>query len=346
MTAPGGAVPRRTVVTGAGGLLGSNVVRALLDGGGEVVAVVRDPARAAALLPRSPELHLVRGDVTDVPALVAAGVFAGADALVHTAAYFREYYEPGSDPSLLHRTNVHAVGALLRAAEAAGLSAAVHVSSVGVLGPSTAQRPSTEATPLDRSVTENRYYLSKIDSEHVVGEFCAAGPGLRVSTVLPGWMWGPGDAGPTSAGRLFLSIAEGRLPRVPAAANHVVDARDVAEACVRAAVAGSGRYIVAGVKRPLPEVAAAAARAVGAEPPRPVPPRLALAVIGLMERRARRRGLPPAATRQGVMTLVEGQRRHIDSTRATAELGITFRDLDDTMRVTAAWYREHGMVPA
>jgi nucleoside-diphosphate-sugar epimerase len=345
MTAATG-VPGRTVVTGAAGLLGSNVVRALLDGGGEVVAVVRNAERAATLLPRSTDLHLVRGDVTNVPALVAAGVFTGAEALVHTAAYFREYYEPGADPSLLPRTNVRAVGALLRAAESAGLAAAVHISSVGVLGATTAARPSTEKTGLDRSVTENRYYLSKIDSEQVVGEFCATAPRLRVATVLPGWMWGPGDAGPTSAGRLFLSIAEGRLPRVPNAGNHVVDARDVADACVRAAVAGSGRYIVAGVKRPLPEVAAAAARAVGVEPPRPVPPRVALAVVGLMERRARRRGIPPAATRQGVMTLIEGSSRHIDSTRVTDELGITFRDLDHTMRDTAAWYREHGMVPA
>ncbi len=339
-------VPGRTVVTGASGLLGSNVVRTLLAGGGEVVAVVRDPHRAVGLLPRSAELHIVRGDVTDVPALVEAGVFTGADALVHTAAYFREYGEPGTDPSLLHRTNVTAVGALLGAAAKAGLSAAVHVSSIGVLGPATPDRPSTEATPLDSSHTGNGYYLSKIDSERVVADFCAGNPELRVATVLPGWMWGPGDAGPTSAGRLFRAIAEGRLARVPNAANHVVDVRDVAEACVRAAVSGRGRYIVAGVKRALPEVTAAAARALGTIAPRPVPPRLALPIVGLMEWQARRRGGTPAATRQGLVTLLEGRHRHIDSGRAATELGIAYRDLDDTMRATAAWCREHGMVPA
>lgn len=339
-------VPGRTVVTGASGLLGSNVVRTLLAGGGEVVAVVRDPDRAAGLLPRSAELHIVRGDVTDVPALVRAGVFAGADALVHTAAYFREYGEPGGDPALLHRTNVTAVGALLGAAAEAGLSAAVHISSIGVLGPATPARPSTESTPLDRSHTDNGYYLSKIESERVVADFCAATSAMRVAVVLPGWMWGPGDAGPTSAGRLFRAIAEGRLARVPNAANHVVDVRDVAEACVRAAVAGSGRYIVAGVKRALPEVAAAAARALGTAAPRPVSPRLAFPVVRLMEWQARRRGGTPAATRQGLVTLLEGRHRHIDAGRAAGELGITYRDLDDTMRATAAWCREHGMVPA
>ncbi|OLT16539.1 hypothetical protein BJF78_14060 [Pseudonocardia sp. CNS-139] len=338
-------VPARTVVTGATGMLGSNVVRALLDRGGEVVAVVRDPARAAALLPRAPGLHLAGGDVTDVAALTAAGVFRGADALVHTAAYFREYYEPGADPALLYRTNVNAVRSLLHAAAEGGATAAVHVSSIGVLGPGTAARPADEETPSDRTATDNHYYRSKIDSEQVVADFRTHVPSMRVATVLPGWMWGPGDAGPTSAGRLFLAIASGALPGIPDTAMHVVDARDVAEACLRA-LGGDGRYVVAGVKRPMREVAAAVARAVGVPVPRPVPPRVALLVTAVMEWRARRRGVAPPGTREGVHALLEGTGRHISSERAVRELGIAFRDLDETMRAIAAWYREQGTVPA
>lgn len=339
-------VPGRTVVTGATGLLGSNVVRALLDGGGEVVAVVRDLDRAATLLPRAPQLHLVRGDVTDPAALTGAGVFTGADALVHTAAYFREYYEPGADPALLYRTNVEAVRDLLHAAAAAGIASAVHVSSIGALPLGTPDRPANEHTPADRSATGNFYYRSKIDSEQVVAEFCAGNPTMRVATVLPGWMWGPGDAGPTSSGRLFLAIASRNLPRVPDAAMYVVDARDVADACVRAAVRGSGRYVVAGVKRPMREVAAAVARSVGVPPVGPVPARLALVIAAVMEWQARRRGTTPGATREGARTLIEGSRRHISSARVVDELGITFRDLDQTMPAIAAWYRAQGRVSA
>ncbi|MGH3915758.1 MAG: NAD-dependent epimerase/dehydratase family protein [Pseudonocardiaceae bacterium] len=331
----------KAVVTGASGLLGGNIVRELLAAGSEVIAVVRDVERARRLLP--PEARLVRGDVTDVAGFAAE--FAGADAILHTAAYFREYYQPGHDPALLRRTNVDSIGLLLQAAADTGVSAVVHISSIGALGAAPASRPADESRPLDLSVTRNRYYLSKIASEQLVAEF-AERRGLRVSIVLPGWMWGPGDAGPTSAGRLFLAVAGGELPAVPDAGNHVVDARDVAVACVRAADGGSGRYVVAGPRRTLPEICAGIAREVGVRTPRAVPPRVALSAAGLLELRDRLRGRTPTATRQGVRALMEGNKRHVSSARATDELGITFRDLERTLPDTAAWYRDHGMLPA
>lgn len=331
----------KAVVTGASGLLGGNIVRELLAGGSEVVAIVRDLEKARRLLP--PAARLVRGDVTEVAGFAAE--FAGADAILHTAAYFREYYQPGHDPALLRRTNVDSIGSLLAAAVEAGVGTVVHISSIGALGTAPASRPADESRPLDPGVTRNRYYLSKIASEQLVNEF-AARHDLRVSIVLPGWMWGPGDAGPTSAGRLFLAVASEELPAVPDASNHVVDARDVALACVRAADGGSGRYVVAGPRRTLPEICAGIASAVGVRTPRAVPPRVALSTVGLLELRDRLRGRTPAGTRHGVRTLMEGDKRHVSSARATEELGITFRDLDRTLPDTAAWYRDHGMLPA
>ena len=235
---------------------------------------------------------------------------------------------------------------MLEAAAAAGVTSLVHVSSIGALGAGTAARPADERTPRTAQRPPTATTGARSTPSGSSAEFCAAHPGVRVATVLPGWMWGPGDAGPTSSGRLFLAIASGDLPGIPDAAMHVVDARDVADACVRAAVRGDGRYVVAGVKRPMREVAAAVARTVGVPPLRPVPPRLALAITAAMEWRARRRGVAPAATREGVHALIEGRGRHISSAKAVDELGISFRDLDDTMRDIAAWYRERGMVPA
>lgn len=94
---------------------------------------------------------------------------------------------------------------------------------------------------------------------------------LRVSMIRPGWMWGPGDAGPTSSGKLFLAVARGALRAVPQAGNHLVDARDVAHACVRAISAGDGAYIVAGSMTPLPDVCAEVASATWAPARGPCP---------------------------------------------------------------------------
>jgi nucleoside-diphosphate-sugar epimerase len=203
--------PGNSFVTGATGLLGSQLVRLLLAGGGRVTALVRDSDRAERLLPADPALRLVAGDVCDLASYRPH--LAGTDVVFHTAAYFREYFAPGPDPDRLHQTNVTAVAELLHASADAGVPVLVHTSSTTVLGTGRPGLP--PGTPLDEdsppsSGRQNAYQASKLAAERVVAEVTAR-TGQRVPVVLPAWMWGPGDAGPTSAGRLFLAVARGEL---------------------------------------------------------------------------------------------------------------------------------------
>jgi dihydroflavonol-4-reductase len=336
--------PRRALVTGATGLLGSAIVRELLaQGSEEVLALVRDRDRAARLLPADERVRIVQGDVTDVESFRAE--LAGLDAVLHTAAYFREYYAPGNDPELLQRTNVDAVRQLLEAAVRAGVPVVVHTSSSGTLGRTADGSPAVEDTPPPVFGSKgNLYFQSKVRSEEAVRAFCAQHDELRVPIVLPGWMWGPGDAGPTGAGLLFLALARGELSAIPRAGNHIVDSRDVACGCVRAAATGVGerRYIVAGEWHSLPELSGEIARLHGVRVPREVPRRLALLVAGLLELQAAVRRRPPIATRTGVRTIAGDTDLRISSARAQRELGVTFRPLAETLADEAAWYRKNG----
>ena len=67
------------LVTGASGHIGGNLVRALLDEGHEVRALVRDGTRAIDGL----DVERVRGDILDPEALVRA--IQGADVVCHLA---------------------------------------------------------------------------------------------------------------------------------------------------------------------------------------------------------------------------------------------------------------------
>jgi dihydroflavonol-4-reductase len=77
----------RILVTGATGKIGNAVARRLADRGDEVVALVRDPARARELLPEG--IELAAGDVTDLDSIGRAAT--GADAAVNSMGIFEQW---------------------------------------------------------------------------------------------------------------------------------------------------------------------------------------------------------------------------------------------------------------
>ncbi|MFY7069756.1 NAD-dependent epimerase/dehydratase family protein [Nocardiopsis changdeensis] len=341
----------RSLVTGATGLLGGNIVRLLLGLDQEVVALVRDMERARRLLPDDPRLHLVRGDVTEPSTY--RGHLTGVDEVFHTAAYFREYFQDPTLTAPLERINVQGTEQVLSAAATSGVPVFLHTGSINTMALRGPERPADESTPppekYARPAVSDTYPTSKVRADRAVAAMVRSGRtgDTRVATVLPGWMWGPGDAGPTSAGRLFLDVAKGRVRAIPRLHNYVVDARDVAYACVAAARVGTAdRYVVAGEKRSLPALTDTVAAETGARAPRSVPAGLATAAAALMELSARLRGGEPTATREGVRVLREGDARNISSDLARRELGVGFRPVAETVTAMGAWYRTHGMLPA
>jgi dihydroflavonol-4-reductase len=333
---------RRVVVTGATGLLGSNVVGELLDRGVEVVAIVRNDERARRLLGDRDGLHRVVGDVLSADALIP--VLCGAEAVVHTAAYFREYYQPGYDLSLLERTNVTAVSDLLAAAHHADVAVFVHISSSGTIGRAPSEQLADEDTAPARTSRRNHYYASKVRADQLIDSLRDQ-YGVQIPVVVPGWMWGPGDAAPTASGQMFLSVAHGSSAGVPRVSAHIVDVRDVAHACVQAATrAHNRRYVVAGQRQSLPAVCAQIAQLCGVATPRAVGPGVALATSGLLQLSDRLRGKPPLVTPRGTRVLLEANKQHISSLRAQTELGVTFRPIGQTLADEAHWFARHGHI--
>src|SRR3981081_3861935 len=97
------AIVMKTFVTGATGLLGSNLVRALRGEGHSVRALVRSREKAQRQLGDA-GAELVVGDLQNVPGFAAA--LRGVDVVFHTAAYFREYYGAGDHWPKLQAINV------------------------------------------------------------------------------------------------------------------------------------------------------------------------------------------------------------------------------------------------
>lgn len=231
-------------VTGATGLLGNNLVRELLNCGFIVKALVRCPERARAQLGGLEKVECVTGDMENVPAF--ADKLQGCDIVFHTAAFFRDSYKGGTHWNDLKRTNIDGTAALLEHAYRQGVRHFIHTSSIAVLrgAPGSAINETHS-----RDVTEaDDYYRSKILADEVVRNFLDSHPDMHATFVLPGWMWGPNDAGPTSSGQFVIDTVLGKLPGIVPGSFSVVDARDVALAQIAAAERGrrGERYLAAG----------------------------------------------------------------------------------------------------
>lgn len=332
---------KTALVTGATGMLGSNLVRELVAQNWRVKAQARDPEKACRYL-GDVTAEWVQGDLEDIDAWVDA--LNGVEVIFHTAAFFREYYQPGDHRDRLHRLNVEAVGRLLREAEAKGVRRFVHTSSSGVL--ETREGPADEASPVAAFARENLYFQSKVQAEELVREFLKTSR-MDVVLALPGWMMGPGDAAPTAAGQIILDFARGRMPGLLDGGAAATDARDVALAMILAAERGrrGERYVFSGPYASLGAIARHLESLTGTPAPRATMPSwLALAVARLSETAAALTRRPTVMTVSGVRTMLE--KTDLRSDKAVRELGARFRPLEETLRDTVAWYRRHGFLPA
>ncbi|MDP1877701.1 MAG: NAD-dependent epimerase/dehydratase family protein [Actinomycetota bacterium] len=278
----------KVLVTGGRGLLGSAVVRELVQRGRDVTVLQRHPSGAVGV-------REVLGDVAD-PVAVARAV-AGCTAVVHLAAHVSMV---GPWPEF-ERVNVRGTATVLAAARAAGVDRFVQVSS-----PSVAHvgEPlvGALAQPADPAGARGNYARSKAMAELLA--LRADEPGFAVTAIRPHLVWGPGDE--QLVGRIAERARAGRLVLVGRGTALIdtlyVDnaAQALAQAldrCHLPDVRGQAFVVTNGEPRTVAEVFGRIAVAAGAAPPtRRVPFRLARAAGAGLDRAWERTGrtdLPP-----------------------------------------------------
>jgi len=246
----------RVLVTGASGMLGAGVARALHDRGDEVTVLQR---RSAGL----DGVREVLGDVTDPAAVNDAAT--GQDAVLHLAAKV-SVTGPWAE---FERVNVHGTAVLLTAAQRVGVGRFVQVSSPSVAH-SGAALVGAEAGPADPLRARGSYARSKAAAERIA--LLADRPGFAVVAVRPHLVWGPGDT--QLVERVVERARAGRLALVGGGTalidtTYVDNAVDALVAAVDQADAAHGQALVVsnGEPRTVAEVLTRICRAAGVPPP-------------------------------------------------------------------------------
>lgn len=327
-----------TVVTGATGHLGNNLVRALLARGDRVRAVVlpNDDTRPIAGLP----LEQVQGDVRDLGALIWA--FRGADIVYHLAGIIA--IAPGRE-ALLYQVNVLGTRNVVEAALRCGVRRLVHTASIHALVEPPHGTTIDEHMPFDPERIPTEYGRSK--ARGALEVLAGVERGLDAVIGCPTGIIGPYDFQPSEMGRLFLNVARRRLPAYVHGAYDFVDVRDVAQGLIAAGERGrrGESYILSGKVVTVRELMALLERATGVRAPRlGLPAGPARAVARLAMRFAALTHTRPLFTAESVDIL--GSNCCISHEKATRELGYAPRPIVETVADTIRWFREAGMLAA
>ena len=314
----------RALVTGATGKVGHAIAFALLERGDRVRALVRDPRRAASILPAGVEP--LQGDATDVGSLATA--VEGCE-LVFNAMGMPEQWV--KDDGIFDRVNALGSGALAAAASRAGVRRFIHTSTHDVFHADSGQR--FDETMLADYPKETAYERSKQHAEELVLE---ERDGMEVVILNPAGVYGPTPAPtPSFENGIFEPVVRKRLPAVPPGGTGYAFVEGVAQGHLLAAENGTDgeRYSLADGYAPFREIAETVKEVAGrgrVPPVMPIPVARAIAGVGEGISRIIRR--PPLLPR-GQLTYFLWQ-GHPDSSKAQRELGWRTTPLADGVRRT------------
>jgi dihydroflavonol-4-reductase len=328
----------RTLVLGATGQLGSNLVRALLARGDEVRAFVR-PSSAAGTLVGLP-IERVAGDLSDGASVLRA--CEGTRAVYHCAGYYPPQTIPAERATAQALTETRNVVDAVRRASVSRLIFASTLTTIGY--PSEAAKLADETCRFSTLYPDNPYLLAKVAMEDAI--LAAAAGGVPAVVVNPTACFGPFDSKPTS-GIQIVMIAKRLMPFYVQGAINVIDVRDVAAGMIAAAERGrvGERYILGNWNTTQKELNALIARLAGVPAPlAPVP--FPFARLGAKAQDwAFRTVLRRASPVPGFFVEMLRHMQHYDCSKAIRELEYPRSPVDQAIRDALAWFRANGYLP-
>ena len=324
----------RVLLTGATGMIGSNIAEQLVERGDAVRALVRAGSETGPL--EAFGVEVVRGDITDPDAVLRAA--DGCEYVVHSAAVLGGQTQIAGEHEAV---NVVGTGHVLDAAGKVGATRVVQLSTTTFFD---AQRaPLTEHSPLDPAPSDDPYTVTKraayLDAMRRVDD------GQDICIVISGGAYGRSPlpersmVAPSYNARIALAL-RGDITEYVGFPIPWVDAGDVAHASVvatRKGVAGE-RYLAFG--RPgdvggVPYFCNVALEIAGS------PHRVTEVAVEELDD-------PEVAARFGP-SLVALARKHFPTPfyvndQTVERLGYAPRTLHEGLERTIPWMRDHGLL--
>jgi dihydroflavonol-4-reductase len=330
--------PRRVLVTGGAGFIGSHLVGQLVAAS-HAVRVLEKPGASVSHLPQD-RIEMVFADIRNGAAVARAA--DGCDVVLHLAANPNLW---ARNPDDFEQVNHQGTRHVLEAARSAGACRIVHVSTESILASAHGQEMITEKTQTSLSDMIGPYCRSKWLAEQAAQESVEAGQPVVI--VRPTIAVGPGDVNLGPPSRLVCDFCNGRVKGYLDGGLNLIDVRDAAAGIWAAAEHGEigRRYLLAAEDWSIRDLLRLLAKLSGRPTPRwRVPYALALAFAYLEEWVCSN---STAALPMATVTGVRLTQRHFrfDGRQSALELRLQpMRDCSVAVAEALGWFRAAGLI--
>jgi nucleoside-diphosphate-sugar epimerase len=310
-------------ITGATGFIGGRLARQLVGQGHEVIALVRNAAKAKDLAEAG--VKLAQGDITDKESMRAP--MTGVDGVFHVAGW----YEIGTrDKTAGQRINIDGTRNVLEMMRELKIPKGVYTSTIAVFS-------NTQGKLVDESYHFNGTHVSEYDRTKWVAHYEIADPmmkqGLPLVIVHPGLVYGPVDH--SAVRTTLIQYLQRRLPVLPLESaycwSHVDDTAHGHMLAMDKGKAGEN-YIIGGKHYTLIEAMQVAEKITGIPVPKlHISPALLKAMSALVAPFENFLPLPATYTSEG-LRVTAGVTYIASDAKARRELGFDVRPLEEGLR--------------
>lgn len=331
------------LLTGAAGLLGSNISRQLLEAGNTVRALVLKGDPAARYVPR--EAQVVFGDLLDRASLEELfAVPEGSEVVViHCASIVT--LNPDPSPKV-HAVNVDGTRNIVEMCLRHRVKKLVYISSTGAIPELPHGQKISEVDhflPTDGLV--GYYSVTKAEATQLVLDAVREHPELDASVVHPSGICGPNDFSYGPVAKFILDYAGGGMKAGIAGTFNSVDVRDLAAGVI--ACCQKGRrgecYVMSNEMVTMEEMFQIINEAAGLHyHPSVLSPRTAHWAAKLLSLGSHFTGKPALLTDFAIYNLTRNN--DFDCSKARRELGFSCRPFAETIRDEVNWLMEIGKI--
>lgn len=320
-------------LTGATGVVGNAIAKALVASGRPVRALVRDRERAASCLPES--LELAVGDVTDRDSVRRA--MEGCGVVYHASGLPEQWFK---DDSIFQRVNVDGTVNVLEVALEVKVSKFMYTSTIDVFEMSPGV--TFDESRIDTKPKATAYERSKQEADRIVTE--ALDRGLPARFLHPSGVYGPSPFITPGVNGFIRDLVRGKVPVLLPGGFPVVYTEDVADGHILAEGAPVGsRYILSDTYWTLEDFAKTVADLKpGVKVPKVMPLGVANVIAAVGEAVANVISKPPLIPKGQLHFLT--QEVLPSAERAADELGWRARGLREGLETTLAFLKERGEI--